>query len=137
MKLLCRLFKLTQEEAVLFNTQSQKNINDAQVLKEQLMSELAQWIVDNGFKQVQAAEILNTTRPRVSDLMNKKANKFTFDASLRCLVAPVRKLSFLLAFSRSSISGSIAYQYAPQLIEVLHKVWLSMGICHLVIERLQ
>jgi predicted XRE-type DNA-binding protein len=37
------------------------------------MSELAQWIVDNGFKQVQAAEILNTTRPRVSDLVNKKS----------------------------------------------------------------
>ena len=32
-----------EEEALLFNTQSQKNINDAQVLKEQLMSELAEW----------------------------------------------------------------------------------------------
>ena len=82
------------EEALLFNTQSQKNINDAQVLKEQLMSELAQWIIDNGFKQVQAAEILNTTRPRVSDLVNKKANKFTFDALNTMLGRAGKKIEF-------------------------------------------
>jgi predicted XRE-type DNA-binding protein len=84
-----------EEEAVLFNTQSQKSINDAQVLKEQLMSELAQWIVDNGFKQVQAAEILNTTRPRVSDLVNKKANKFTFDALITMLGRAGKKIECL------------------------------------------
>jgi predicted XRE-type DNA-binding protein len=83
-----------EEEAVLFNTQSQKSINDAQVLKEQLMSELAQWIVDNGFKQVQAAEILNTTRPRVSDLVNKKTNKFTFDALITMLGRAGKKIEF-------------------------------------------
>jgi len=44
------------------------------------MTELTGWIKAKQLKQLEAAEILGVTRPRVSDLVNKKAIKFTIDA---------------------------------------------------------
>ena len=44
------------------------------------MSELAEWIDKNKLKQADAAQILGVTRPRVSDVVNKKSIKFTIDA---------------------------------------------------------
>lgn len=48
--------------------------------KRQLMSTLATWISENGYKQSQAAELLGVTRPRVSDVVNHKTEKFTVDS---------------------------------------------------------
>lgn len=56
------------------------HISSTKLLKEQLMDELSNWIVDNHLKQAEAAEILMISRPRVSDLVNKKISKFTIDA---------------------------------------------------------
>jgi predicted XRE-type DNA-binding protein len=81
-------------QAELLHVQSQQNINDAKLLKEQLMTELSQWIQDNHFKQSEAAERLNVTRPRVSDLVNKKTNKFTFDALISMLGRAGKKVDF-------------------------------------------
>ena len=72
-------------EAERLQAQSQQEINNEQALKEQLMTELANWIKTNHLKQVQAAEILRVSRPRISDLVNKKASKFTFDTLLHML----------------------------------------------------
>ncbi|MNJ81107.1 Helix-turn-helix domain protein [compost metagenome] len=44
------------------------------------MTELAEWIEANNLKQADAAKILGVTRPRVSDVINKKTIKFTIDA---------------------------------------------------------
>ena len=44
------------------------------------MDELSNLIADNHLKQAEAAGILMVTRPRVSDLVNKKTGKFTLDA---------------------------------------------------------
>ena len=47
----------------------------------------------NHLKQAEAAEILMVSRPRVSDLMNKKVSKFTINALLNMLSSvgkPVR-----------------------------------------------
>lgn len=49
-------------------------------IKDQLMSEIAQWMEAEHLKQEQAAEILHITRPRVSDVVNKKTSKFTIDS---------------------------------------------------------
>lgn len=49
------------------------------------MTELAQWITDNHLKQAEAAEILHVSRPRISDLVNKKVSKVTFDTLLNML----------------------------------------------------
>ena len=67
-------------EAEQLQIESRKRINDTKVLKEALMSELAKWIKENHLKQEEAALILHITRPRVSDVVNKKISKFTIDA---------------------------------------------------------
>jgi predicted XRE-type DNA-binding protein len=68
------------EEAKRLNEASKKQINDATLLKEQLMGELATWIEQHHLKQAEAAEILMVSRPRVSDVVNRKTTKFTIDS---------------------------------------------------------
>jgi predicted XRE-type DNA-binding protein len=67
------------EEAARLYAVSQKEINDTRLLKEQLMTELSSWIDEHHLKQAEAAEILMVSRPRVSDVVNKKTTKFTID----------------------------------------------------------
>ena len=67
------------EEAARLYAASQKEINDTRLLKEQLMTELSSWIDEHHLKQAEAAEILMVSRPRVSDVVNKKTTKFTID----------------------------------------------------------
>ncbi len=67
-------------EAARLQTESQQRINDTKMLKEQLMEELSKWIIENHLKQAEASEILKVSRPRVSDVVNKKISKFTIDA---------------------------------------------------------
>ena len=73
------------DEAQRFQAESQQQINDTKVLKEQLMVELSKWITDNHLKQADAAEILMVSRPRVSDVVNMKAGKFTIDTLVNML----------------------------------------------------
>jgi predicted XRE-type DNA-binding protein len=68
------------QEAVALKLQSQRIISEKLAIKENLMTELTGWIKAKQLKQLEAAEILGVTRPRVSDLVNKKAIKFTIDA---------------------------------------------------------
>jgi predicted XRE-type DNA-binding protein len=72
-------------EARRLHAASRKQINETQRLKRQLMDELAAWIVEHRLKQAEAAEILMVSRPRVSDVMNKKAAKFTIDTLIELL----------------------------------------------------
>ncbi len=72
-------------EAKRLQAQSHEQIDHALALKRQLMGELATWIKDSQLKQSEAAEILHITRPRVSDVVNKKASKFTIDALVAML----------------------------------------------------
>ncbi|MES2770734.1 MAG: XRE family transcriptional regulator [Pseudomonadota bacterium] len=68
------------EDAQRYQTASRERIDHTLALKEQLMGELASWISEAHLKQGEAAEILHVTRPRVSDVVNKKTGKFTIDA---------------------------------------------------------
>lgn len=68
------------KEAAELKEQSQRIISEKLAIKESLMGELAEWITAEQLKQADAAKILGVTRPRVSDVMNKKAIKFTIDA---------------------------------------------------------
>jgi predicted XRE-type DNA-binding protein len=70
----------SQEEAKRYQAESRKRIDHTLALKQQLMGELVSWIKDSHLKQADAAEILHVTRPRVSDVVNKKTSKFTIDA---------------------------------------------------------
>jgi predicted XRE-type DNA-binding protein len=58
---------------------SQEDANKLK-LKSQLMMEIRQWIKENNMKQEEAAEILRVSRPRISNLMTGKIDKFTIDA---------------------------------------------------------
>ena len=68
------------EEAQRHQADLREQIDHTQALKEQLMGELASWIKDSHMKQIEAAEILHVTRPRISDVVNKKTGRFTIDA---------------------------------------------------------
>jgi len=68
------------EEASALKAESQRIISEKLAIKDSLMTELAGWIEAKQLKQAEAAEILGVTRPRVSDVINKKAIKFTIDA---------------------------------------------------------
>jgi len=73
------------EEAARLQAAARQQVNDTRLLKEQLMSELAEWIAQHHLKQAEAAEILMVSRPRVSDVVNKKTAKFTIDALVEML----------------------------------------------------
>ncbi|HWK69941.1 MAG TPA: XRE family transcriptional regulator [Burkholderiaceae bacterium] len=66
--------------AAALQAESQRIISEKLIIKDSLMTELADWIEANNLKQADAAKILGVTRPRVSDVTNKKAVKFTIDA---------------------------------------------------------
>lgn len=72
-------------EAKCLQAASRKQINDIQLLKQQLMEELSAWITEHHLKQAEAAEILMVSRPRVSDVVNKKMAKFTIDTLVEML----------------------------------------------------
>ncbi|PHV01645.1 helix-turn-helix domain-containing protein [Iodobacter sp. BJB302] len=73
------------EEAQRYHAESQKQINTTLMLKEQLIAELGSWIESKQLKQAEAAAILHISRPRVSDVVNKKTNKFTIDTLISLL----------------------------------------------------
>lgn len=49
------------------------------------MTALAEWIAQHHLKQAEAAEVLMVSRPRVSDVVNKKTAKFTIDTLVEML----------------------------------------------------
>lgn len=73
-------------EAKRLHAASRKQINDTLRLKKELMTELANWIEEHHLKQADVAEILMVSRPPVSsDVVNKKATKFTIDTLVEML----------------------------------------------------
>ena len=72
-------------EAKRLQAASRKQINDTRLLKQQLMEELSVWIAKHHLRQVEAAEILMVSRPRVSDVVNKKTARFTIDTLVEML----------------------------------------------------
>ncbi|VFR28879.1 Putative cytoplasmic protein (STMD1.83 protein) [plant metagenome] len=74
-----------KEEAERLHQASRQQVNDTKLLKEQLMAELADWITQHHLKQADAASILMVSRPRVSDVVNRKTAKFTLDALVEML----------------------------------------------------
>ena len=72
-------------EARRLHVASRRQINDTQLLKQQLMDALSTWIAEHQLKQAEAAEILMVSRPRVSDVVNRKTAKFTIDTLVEML----------------------------------------------------
>jgi predicted XRE-type DNA-binding protein len=81
------------DEAQAHEAQAQQRFDEITALKQQLMVAVSDWIDENHLKQDEAAVILKVTRPRVSDVVNQKVNKFTIDALVDMLARigkPVR-----------------------------------------------
>jgi len=68
------------EEAAALKANSNRIISEKLAIKDSLMIEITDWMDQKNLKQAEAAEILGVTRPRVSDVKNKKYIKFTIDA---------------------------------------------------------
>ena len=68
------------DEAARLLAEADQAIDEKRALKQVLMTEIVGWINTQNLKQAQAAEILGITRPRVSDVVNKKTPKFTVDS---------------------------------------------------------
>lgn len=73
------------DESRRLRAASRRQINDTRRLKRQLMGELSAWIAEHHLKQAEAAQVLMVSRPRVSDVVNKKTTKFTIDALVEML----------------------------------------------------
>ena len=67
-------------EAKRLLAQADAQIDESVRLKRQLMDEIAEWMSEKSVTQAVAAEVLHITRPRVSDVVNHKVDKFTIDA---------------------------------------------------------
>ena len=84
-------------EAHALQAQSQRIISDKIAIKEKLMGELALWIDTENLRQADAAQILGVTRPRVSDMINRKTPKFTIDALVDMLARTGKRVMFSIA----------------------------------------
>lgn len=65
-------------------TDSQEEANELQT-RADLMIVIRDIVEDKGWKQVEVAEKLALTQPRVSDLLNGKIDKFSIDLLMTCL----------------------------------------------------
>jgi len=75
----------SEEEAQRLPADSQAKIAQTIALKEQLMTEIGSWITMQNLRQSDAAKVLQVSRPRVSDVVNKKTDKFSLDALILML----------------------------------------------------
>ena len=75
----------SEEEAQRLHADSQAKIAQTIALKEQLMTEIGSWITMQNLRQSDAAKVLQVSRPRVSDVVNKKTDKLTLDALILML----------------------------------------------------
>ena len=85
------------DEAKRLQAASRKQINDTRLLKRQLMEELSVWIAKHHLMQAAAAEILMVSRPRVSDVVNKKTAKFTIDTLVEMLSRVGKPVKFAIS----------------------------------------
>lgn len=72
-------------EAQALKAHSDLLINQKNELKCKMMKEISSWIASEKLMQEDAAKILGVTRPRVSDVINKKTIKFSIDSLLDML----------------------------------------------------
>jgi predicted XRE-type DNA-binding protein len=85
------------QEAAALKAESQRIIAEKLAIKVAMMAEISKWIKAEKLKQDEAARILGVTRPRVSDVVNNKNQKFTIDALLDMLFKAHLRPQFTIA----------------------------------------
>ena len=71
-------------------------IAKAQRLKEEAATAIAQWIQAKSLTQAAASEILDVSRPRVSDLVNLKLGRFSLDTLVTMLLRTGRSVDLVV-----------------------------------------
>jgi len=72
-------------EAKRLLARADARIDESARLKRQLMDEIAAWMRQEKLTQAAAAAALRVSRPRVSDVVNHKLDKFTIDSLITML----------------------------------------------------
>jgi predicted XRE-type DNA-binding protein len=85
------------EEAALFQAESDARIAVRQAIKADMMAQVDAWIKREKMTQLQAAQILQVSRPRVTDIVNQKVEKFSIDALVDLLAKVGLKVQFTVA----------------------------------------
>ncbi len=81
-----------QEEAI----QLKESADSLIIAKRRLMESIALWIKENDYKQSQVAELLGVSRPRISDVVNYKTEKFTVDTLINMVNKTGHNVSFTI-----------------------------------------
>lgn len=68
-------------------------IDARRAIKLVLMDTVARWIEELDLTQAEAATVLKVTRPRVSDIINRKVEKFTIDALVEVVARTGRRVT--------------------------------------------
>ena len=75
----------SRAEAKRLLARADERIDESVRLKKQLMDEISAWMKQRKLTQAAAAEALKISRPRVSDVVNHKVEKFTLDSLVAML----------------------------------------------------
>ncbi len=67
--------------------------SDKLTIKSHLMMEIESYIKEKGMTQIQASELMGVSRPRISDVMRGRIDKFTIDALVDMLSRAGRKVA--------------------------------------------
>lgn len=87
-------FSPKEAKALLKNADAR--IAKAQRLKEEAATAIAQWIQAKKLTQVAASEILDVSRPRVSDLVNLRLGRFSLDTLVAMLLRTGKKVDLVV-----------------------------------------
>ena len=85
------------EEAARFQAESDARIAARQAIKAEMMAQVDAWIKREKITQMQAAQILQVSRPRVTDIVNRKVEKFSIDTLVDLLGRVGMKVQFTIA----------------------------------------
>lgn len=83
-------------EATQLLAESNAEIEQTLAMKKALMVSIASWIKSEGIRQVDAATLLHVSRPRVSDVVNQKTEKFTIDSLISMAGSIGKKVTLLI-----------------------------------------
>lgn len=83
--------------ATKYKLESDERIAKKNAAKEKMMIQIADWMKAKNLKQEQAAKILMISRPRLSDVVQKKTVKFTIDSLYDMLDKTGKKVDLVIS----------------------------------------
>ena len=88
------------KEAAALLAETDRIIDQKLAIKDKLMTEISGWIKKEHLTQDAAAKILGCSRPRVSDIVQKKSPNFTIDSLVAMLARAGKDVRVSIAARR-------------------------------------